>query len=118
MFLKYDREELYQKIWERPLIKVAEEYGVSAVALGKTCRKLASLCLVADTGRSLRTDILKRGSPHCPNLTRSQSSTGRQQRANRRSRWHLIPNSRRSTSFWPPVGSTHDRLQRMGHRTY
>jgi hypothetical protein len=37
----YDREELYRKVWERPLLKVAEEYGVSAVALGKTCRKLS-----------------------------------------------------------------------------
>lgn len=38
---KYDREELYQKVWEQPLLKVAEEYGVSAVALAKTCRKLS-----------------------------------------------------------------------------
>ena len=37
---QYDREELYQKIWEKPMLKVAEEYGVSSVALGKTCRKL------------------------------------------------------------------------------
>jgi hypothetical protein len=37
----YDREELYRKVWEKPLLKVAEEYGVSAVALGKTCRKLS-----------------------------------------------------------------------------
>lgn len=39
--LQYDREELYRKVWEEPLSKVAEEYGVSAVALGKTCRKLS-----------------------------------------------------------------------------
>ena len=37
---QYDREELYQKVWEKPMLKVAEEYGVSSVALGKTCRKL------------------------------------------------------------------------------
>lgn len=37
----YDREELYRKVWKKPLLKVAEEYGVSAVALGKTCRKLS-----------------------------------------------------------------------------
>src|SRR5437899_12198059 len=37
----YDREELYRKVWEKPLLRVAEEYGVSAVALGKTCRKLS-----------------------------------------------------------------------------
>lgn len=40
MWESYDREELYRKVWEKPLIKVAEGYGVSAVALGKTCRKL------------------------------------------------------------------------------
>jgi hypothetical protein len=38
---QYDRDELYQKVWKHPLLKVAEEYGVSAVALGKTCRKLS-----------------------------------------------------------------------------
>jgi len=38
---QYDREELYRKVWEQPLLKVAKEYGVSAVALGKTCRKLS-----------------------------------------------------------------------------
>lgn len=41
MLEQYDREELYQKVWEKPMLKVAEEYGVSAVALGKTCRKLS-----------------------------------------------------------------------------
>jgi hypothetical protein len=41
MWQTYDREELYRKVWELPLLKVAEEYGVSAVALGKTCRKLS-----------------------------------------------------------------------------
>lgn len=41
MLQQYDREELYQKVWEQPLLKVAEEYGVSSVALGKTCRKLS-----------------------------------------------------------------------------
>jgi hypothetical protein len=37
---QYDREELYERVWEKPMLKVAEEYGVSSVALGKTCRKL------------------------------------------------------------------------------
>ncbi len=40
MLLQYDRDELYQKVWERPLTKMAQEYGVSAVTLGKACRKL------------------------------------------------------------------------------
>jgi len=37
----YDREELYREVWEQPLLKVAKEYGVSSVALGKTCKKLS-----------------------------------------------------------------------------
>jgi len=41
MPLQYDRDELYQMVWEQPLIKVAHEYGVSAVALGKACRRLS-----------------------------------------------------------------------------
>jgi hypothetical protein len=38
---QYDREELYRKVWEQPMLRIAEEYGVSAVALGKTCRRLS-----------------------------------------------------------------------------
>lgn len=34
------REELYQKIWEKPTTKLAKELGISDVALGKICRKL------------------------------------------------------------------------------
>ncbi len=41
MLPEYDREELYRKVWEQPMVKVAEEYGVSSVVLGKACRKLS-----------------------------------------------------------------------------
>jgi hypothetical protein len=36
----WDREELYENVWQVPLRKVAAEYGISDVALGKICRKL------------------------------------------------------------------------------
>lgn len=36
----YDREKLYQEVWEEAVEKVAERYGVSGVAIAKTCRKL------------------------------------------------------------------------------
>jgi len=36
----WNREELYAEIWEQPMVKVAPKYGISAVALGKVCRKL------------------------------------------------------------------------------
>jgi hypothetical protein len=34
------REELFQQVWETPLVRLAVQYGVSNVALGKTCRRL------------------------------------------------------------------------------
>lgn len=36
----WNRRELYAEVWEQPLVKVAAKYGISAVALGKVCRKL------------------------------------------------------------------------------
>src|ERR1700730_4719161 len=36
----WNREELYADVWEKPLVKVAAKYDISAVALGKVCRKL------------------------------------------------------------------------------
>ena len=36
----WNRVELYTEIWEPPLVKIAPKYGISAVALGKVCRKL------------------------------------------------------------------------------
>lgn len=36
----WNREELYAEVWEQPLVKIAPKYGISAVALGKACRKL------------------------------------------------------------------------------
>jgi transposase-like protein len=37
---RYDREELYEKVWKLPLRVLAREYGVSDVALAKACRRL------------------------------------------------------------------------------
>jgi hypothetical protein len=37
---RYQRETLYNEVWLRPAIEVAKKYGVSDVALGKTCKKL------------------------------------------------------------------------------
>jgi hypothetical protein len=34
------REELYDQVWREPMTRLAKRYGVSDVALGKTCRKL------------------------------------------------------------------------------
>jgi hypothetical protein len=37
----YERKKLYQEVWAEPVMTVAKRYGVSGVALAKTCRKLA-----------------------------------------------------------------------------
>jgi len=37
---RYNREELYQKVWSQPIQKLAPVYGLSDVRLGKVCRKL------------------------------------------------------------------------------
>ena len=37
---KYNREELYQKVWDRPVQNVAKEFGISDVGLAKLCKKL------------------------------------------------------------------------------
>lgn len=36
----YDRNKLYDEVWNEAVDKVAKRYGVSGVALAKTCRKL------------------------------------------------------------------------------
>ena len=38
--LIYDRKTLYDQVWSQPVQVVAKSYGVSGVALGKTCRRL------------------------------------------------------------------------------
>ncbi len=38
--VRYNREKLYEEVWSEPTREVAKKYGVSDVALAKTCRKL------------------------------------------------------------------------------
>jgi len=40
LLARFNREKLYGQVWSQPVRKVAPEYGVSDVALAKTCRKL------------------------------------------------------------------------------
>jgi hypothetical protein len=37
--ITFTRNELYEKIWNTPTIKLAKEFGLSDVALGKICKK-------------------------------------------------------------------------------
>jgi len=40
LLARFNREKLYEQVWSQPIWKLAPEYGVSDVALAKTCRKL------------------------------------------------------------------------------
>ena len=37
----WNRNELYEEVWNNPASKVAAKYGISDVMLGKVCRKLS-----------------------------------------------------------------------------
>lgn len=36
----YNRQTLYEEVWAEPVSNVAQRYGVSDVAIAKTCRKM------------------------------------------------------------------------------
>jgi hypothetical protein len=36
----WSRVELYNEVWDQPLVKLSKKYGISDVRLGKVCRKL------------------------------------------------------------------------------
>lgn len=36
----YNREKLYEEVWEKPVVEVAAQYGVSDVAIHKICKSL------------------------------------------------------------------------------
>jgi len=36
----FKREELYERIWAMPIVRLSKEYGISDVALAKICKKL------------------------------------------------------------------------------
>lgn len=37
--VQFTREELYTKVWEKPLIQLAKEFGISDRGLGKICQR-------------------------------------------------------------------------------
>ncbi len=46
------REELFALVWERPTSEIANELGISDVAVGKLCKKLQVPKLPGDIGRA------------------------------------------------------------------
>jgi hypothetical protein len=50
--VKLTREELYEKVWGTPATKLAKEFDISDVALGKICKKLDIPRPVGDNRRA------------------------------------------------------------------
>ncbi len=94
----YDREELYRQVWEKPLMKVAEEYGVSAVALGKTCRKLSVPVPGRGYWAKLAHGHAAMKKPPLPKLDNVPIITILQWNGGRASPTRMIPNSPRSAN--------------------
>ena len=40
-FISWNRVELYNEVWNQPLVKLSRKYGISDVRLGKVCRRLS-----------------------------------------------------------------------------
>lgn len=38
--VKLTREELYEKVWQKPTVRIAEDFGISDAMIGKLCRKM------------------------------------------------------------------------------
>jgi hypothetical protein len=41
LMARYNRKDLYERVWTVPMRNLSKQYGVSDVALAKTCRKLS-----------------------------------------------------------------------------
>lgn len=70
--IEFTREALYKMVWERPVLIIAKEIGVSDVAVAKACRK-AGIPLpkrghwaVVKSGRAVTTSPLPRPKPDQP----------------------------------------------------
>ncbi len=70
--IKFTREDLYKMVWERPMLVIAKEIGVSDVAVAKACRK-AGIPLptrghwaIVKSGRMVETPPLPQPKPDQP----------------------------------------------------
>lgn len=72
--VEFTREDLYKMVWERPVLVIAKEIGVSDVAVAKACRK-AGIPLpnrghwaIVKSGRVVKTPPLPKPKPDQPDL--------------------------------------------------
>jgi len=65
--VEFSREELFDKVWQTPVLKAAQEIGVSDVALAKACRK-AGIPLPG-RGHWAKKERARSKRPHLPKIT-------------------------------------------------
>jgi hypothetical protein len=64
------REALYELVWSKPMSRLAEEFGISDVALAKTCRKHE----IPIPGRGYWAQLTAGQNPKRPKLLRHPAS--------------------------------------------
>ncbi|MDP2324981.1 MAG: hypothetical protein Q8N51_13265, partial [Gammaproteobacteria bacterium] len=69
--LTLSREDLYELVWSKPMVELAQDLGLSDVALAKRCRKLG----VPVPGRGYWARVAAGQEPHQPKLPKRDVAT-------------------------------------------
>jgi hypothetical protein len=70
--LTLSREDLYELVWSKPMVELAQDLGLSDVALAKRCRKLG----VPVPGRGYWARVAAGQEPHRPTLAKREDQFG------------------------------------------
>ncbi len=70
--LTLSREELYELVWSKPMVELAQDFGLSDVALAKRCRKVG----VPVPGRGYWARVAAGQEPRRPKLAKRDVPTG------------------------------------------
>ena len=72
----YERQTLFDQVWEEPVTKVAQKYGVSDVMIHKYCRKLAIPTPSPGYWRKKERGLKVQRKPRIPRFSGEQTITG------------------------------------------
>ena len=72
----YDRQTLFDQVWEEPVTKVAQKYGVSDVMIHKYCRKIAIPTPSPGYWRKKERGLKVQRKPRLPRFSGEQTITG------------------------------------------
>ena len=72
----YDRQTLFDQVWEEPVTKVAQKYGVSDVMIHKYCRKMQIPTPSPGYWRKKERGLKVQRKPRLPRFSGEQTITG------------------------------------------